>query len=218
MIVADVVNGLPLSGSGDIAAGWVNGGNALRFTSVGSITTPGYTLPATTSEPLYAPAVAPNANVTITGWAKIDLLSTRAFLTLRGYDTNNILQITFSVDFSTVILTANNNTTFQTITQPYSNLPAGEWFFFVAELVDGILGLQINNATPTHSVTPIFFSSVFPSGADSGGNFIISVGRIALETSDVSFDEVAVWAQGLTTIQKATLYNSGNGVTWPVDL
>jgi hypothetical protein len=89
----------------------------------------------------------------------------------------------------------------------------GNWRFMLFESNAGQINYRVNDGS-LHNLCP---SLVYPVTAT--GAFIINTATIGGAFSQThSFDEIAIFPQALTPTQHLALYNSGAGVTWPIDL
>lgn len=86
----------------------------------------------------------------------------------------------------------------------------GAWNFYRIwhDPADNLSRLQIDNGTITPNVVPIAYAP-----ASVNGSFDMRASTVA--PLDVSMDETGIWQSVLSNAAVTSLYNSGNGVTYP---
>jgi hypothetical protein len=86
----------------------------------------------------------------------------------------------------------------------------GTWYFLILEYDSGTdaLCISVNNGTPDSN-------AAFAHGGPQDGSSALTIGDTPGEFWDGRIDEVGIWNRVLTSGEKATLYNSGSGTTYP---
>lgn len=105
-----------------------------------------------------------------------------------------------------------NNTTFTNVSANNLGSPSlATWYFIVAwhDSVNNEIGIQINNGTAD---TVTYNNGSFNGSSDL---YIGSMPGSAARALDGLIDELGIWTRILTAGEKTTLYNSGNGTTYP---
>lgn len=90
-------------------------------------------------------------------------------------------------------------------------ISTGAWHLLVAwhDAVNNVIGLQVDNGTPVTTATAGVFS------ADRAGSFSLGFETDTLKLNG-RMDEVAFAKRVWTADERAQLWNSGNGVTYPL--
>lgn len=89
------------------------------------------------------------------------------------------------------------------------------WYFVVAwhDSVNNTLNIQINNGTVDSAA---YSAGVFDSTAPFAlGSLFTTNATTPLYRMDGRIDEVGFWKKVLSSTERSTLYNSGNGITYP---
>lgn len=141
-----------------------------------------------------------------------------AFNPISQYDFgNNQKAWTLFFDNSTSKLqfyvSANGSTATSVTANTYGALSANVWVWIYAyyDVPNNQIGISVNNGTAD---TAAFSSTLFTSSAAICVGASLNNG-IAANITRGYIDEVGLWSRLLTTSEKARLYNSGNGSTWP---
>jgi hypothetical protein len=142
--------------------------------------------------------------VSIVGWIKPELTTTicdtgiyfgSGFINLRhSFSTNQIdAEVVKGASFSDIIAPGPGN--------------LNEWSFFVLtyDAVTGKIGARINNGAFVESPAGVIL-----------GTLTFPTVKCIPDVGGISLDEFAVFTRKLTTDEMDTLYNSGNGTTWPL--
>lgn len=205
----DVITGLPLTPAGigtTIISGKV--GSSLRQSQRVAFETAADVLLS----------FAPATEWTICGWVRPvthDVSTTSGFyIDLIGNDNGSEILVSFDFKNQTFygLLDAVDGFVdeLQDVPDAGISLVGGDWFFFLVEVRAGILGVQINNGTLHTATTPAVWDT------EATGSFVIqtALGGGPSQTQDL--DEVVIFKSALTDDQKAILFNSGAGTTWPL--
>lgn len=146
-----------------------------------------------------------SSSFTFAGWMRSTTdQSTRAIIEkqneyrLRRSSADNMVFSVFNAAFSDATVT------------DATTITAGTWYFVVAwyDVGDGRTHLQINDGVVSDSAATIL--------APRDGNSAFSMGLDQAEGFyNGDMDEWGFWKRVLTSGEKTTLYNSGNGTTYP---
>ena len=155
------------------------------------------------------------SSFTFCAWVYLASKPTYAYiLSKRNEETSEreyFLDYTSTTDRFRFGVSANGTTNTFVAADTFGAPSTGTWYFLIAsyDADTDTLSLSVNNGTAN---TTAFSNTVF----EGTGNFTIGGGNnTPVIFWDGYIDEVGFWKRVLTTEEKARLYNSGNGITYP---
>jgi hypothetical protein len=153
-----------------------------------------------------------NIDFTITGWVWLESV-TAGHLALKGDGDDLEYDIQVLGGPTRLRFRTSSATGFTNLTSVDSGtVSTGAWLFVAAwhDATANEIAIQINNGTP---VTAAYSAGSY----DSAAPFQIGAYSAFSEYSDGLIDEVGLWKRLLTSDERSTLYNSGNGFAYPFD-
>lgn len=156
---------------------------------------------------------------TFTCWVKLESKSGNMFIIGKSDNITTDNTIAYLLSYSLVsdtfrFVIGNGSSNGVVLSNNFGSPSTATWYFIVAwhDASANTVNIQVNNGTAD--------STSYSGGSyDEGGNF--SLGTCYNSGSpfplyyDGLMDEVGFWKRTLTTTERTTLYNSGNGVFYP---
>lgn len=150
-----------------------------------------------------------NFDFTFAGWAKFDDYAVSSGFPMAFAKTSGAIEYELfhsGTDIAWRVATVGSGNVLVARPRP----TAGTWFFFECwhDATNDQIGLRLNNDTAS--------TATALGGATVGtGTFRIGARGNNSLFLDGAIDEVGLWRRLLTSDERATLYNAGNGVTYP---
>lgn len=155
-----------------------------------------------------------NIDFTIGAWVKLSTITANRTILSKYVSAGS--QKEYDLDYNQptasfrFIVSQDGNVTTSILSTNYPAPVAGEWYYVLAwhNASADTLNIRVNN-WPTNTLS-------YASGVWTGGTAPLAIGQInSAAFMDGVVDEVSIWKRVLNTNEQATLYNVGNGTTYP---